>query len=490
MSDEPAFPGASRRVARNALWRSAGEVIGKLASVALFIVMARELGREGFGDFVFALSLTTVLLLASGFGMEELLAREVSRERSRVHHYLSNVATLKAVASVGLLGVALLVSLAGEHSRDARLAVLFVGIGVAFENLGRTWHSVFQAYEQLQLISISIIVQRTLTAAAGIAVLLTGGGLVAVSLVFMAGAMTGLAVATLVLRRFVVRPRWRVDRSTWSPLVRAGVPIGIAALLFTVLLRLDTTLLGLLGGPQASEEVGVYGAAFRLVEATMFLSWAFGAAALPWLASRDDPAQVARGYVLGLKAVTAILMPIGLTFVLLAEPIVGLMYGSQYDGSVLPLRLLGVMTIVYGANSLASTLLISRDRPDAFTRVVGLVVVLNIGLNVALIPRYGADGVAFAAALSAVLMLALTFWAVTSVTARVSIVRAFSGSLAGGALMVAATLVSGLPLIPAAAVGFVAYAAGLLVVEALVFPDDFAVLRHVIRRHPAQAAAP
>lgn len=489
MSRQPA-PGGSRRVARNALWRSAGEVVGKLASLALFVVMARELGREGFGEFVFALSLTTVLLLASGFGMEELLAREVSRERTSVHHYLSNVATLKAVASVGLLGLALLISLVSERSHDARLAVLFVGIGVAFENLGRTWHAVFQAYEQLQLISISIIVQRTLTAAAGIAVLLTGGGLVAVSLVFMGGAIVGLAVATLVLRRFVVTPHWKVDRSTWSALLRSGVPIGIAALLFTVLLRLDTTLLGLLAGADASEEVGVYGAAFRLVEATMFLSWAFGAASLPWLAQREDDVQVARGYGLGLKAITAILMPIGLTFVLLAEPLIALMYGSQYGGSVLPLQLLGVMTIAYGANSLASTLLISRDRPDAFTRVVVLVVIVNIGLNIALIPRHGADGVAFAAAISAVLMLALTFRAVTRVTAHVSVVRAFAGSLAGGALMAGAIVASGLPLVPAAAVGLAAYATGLLVVEALAFPEDFAVLRHIVRRGPSQAGAP
>lgn len=98
---------------------------------------------------------------------------------------------------------------------------------------------------------------------------------------------------------------------------------------------------------------------------------------------------MACGYGLGLKAVTAILMPIGLTFVLLAEPIIGLMYGSEYDDAVLPLRLLGVMAILYGANSFASTLLISRDRPDGFTRVIVVVVIANIGLNLALIPRYG-----------------------------------------------------------------------------------------------------
>ena len=40
------------------------------------MAIARELGDEGFGDFMFALSFTTVLMLASGFGTEgSLLAR-------------------------------------------------------------------------------------------------------------------------------------------------------------------------------------------------------------------------------------------------------------------------------------------------------------------------------------------------------------------------------------------------------------------------------
>ena len=489
MSDAGHAAGGSRRVARNALWRSAGEVIGKLASLALFVVMARELGRDGFGDFTFALSLTTVLLLASGFGMEELLAREVAREHARVHDYLSNVASLKAVASVALLGLAILIAAASVDSGEAVLAVLFVGIGVAIENLGRTWHSVFQAYEQLRLISISIVIQRVLTALVGIAVLVSGGGLVAVSIIFMAGAFAGFAVAALVLRRFVVRPQWRVDRARWPALVKAGIPIGVAAVLFTLVLRLDVTLLGVLAGTDGNEEVGVYGAAFRLVEATMFLSWAFGAAALPWLARRTDDRAVARGYALGLKAITVILMPIGLTFVLLAEPLVDLLYGAEYAASVVPLRLLGVMTIAYGANSLASTLLISRDRPGVFTRVVAVVVVVNIGLNLALIPSYGADGVAFAAALSALLMLALTIFAVTSVTAKISLARAFASPLLAGAAMAVAILATNLPLIPAGAVGLAVYVTVVITIEALAFSEDFAVLRRVVaRRVPAAPA--
>lgn len=71
----------SRSVARNALARTIGETASKVASIAFFVVMARALGETGFGEFMFALSLATVLVVASGFGFDELVTREVARDR-------------------------------------------------------------------------------------------------------------------------------------------------------------------------------------------------------------------------------------------------------------------------------------------------------------------------------------------------------------------------------------------------------------------------
>ena len=101
-----AVPTPQRRsVAHNAVARAVGEIIAKLASVAFFVAVARELGEESFGDFMFALSFTTVLLLAAGFGTEELVAREVARDRSRLDEYLSNTMVGEARNLGGAAGV-------------------------------------------------------------------------------------------------------------------------------------------------------------------------------------------------------------------------------------------------------------------------------------------------------------------------------------------------------------------------------------------------
>ncbi len=319
---------------------------------------------------MFALSFTTVLMLASGFGTEELVAREVARDRSRLDNYLSNAIAVKLLTSIALLAfAAAFVNIAG-YSADVRVAVYLIGAGVMVENLGRTWHSVLQAYERMELVSISLILQRVLTAGVGIAVLLAGGGLLEVSLVFLGGSLVGFLTAAWVLRRFVVRPRLALDRSRWWPLIKAGAPIGVATLLLTVLVKVDQVLISFLSGGD-NREVGFYAAAFRLVEATMFISWAFTAAFLPWASRHEagDITRLARGYELGNKALAAVLLPVGIAFAVLAEPLIDLFYGDAFAAAVGALRWLGIMTVFYGLNLLAATVLVARDRPMDFARI-------------------------------------------------------------------------------------------------------------------------
>ena len=486
--DHPPRHAPARRIARNAVVRAGGEAVGKVASLAFFVVMARELGRAGFGDFMFAFSLGTVLMLASGLGTEELIAREVARDHRRVHGYLWNIAAAKAAISLALLVVAAIVVNIGDSSADARIASYIVIAGVAIENLGRTWHAVFTAYERLEMISISLVIQRILTATAGIAVMKSGGGLLAVSVVFTAGAVAGLLIATQVLRRYVVATRFEFDRARWAPLLKAGIPIGISSLMFVVLMRVDATLLGLLTGGDDNSEVGVYGAAYRLAEGTLFISWAVAASVLPWLSRRTEARDVARGYEFGVKAITLVLMPVGLGFVLLAPPLVDLLYGEEYAAAATPLRLLGVMTILYGANILASTVLISRDRPQDFARVATWVAAFNIALNIVLIPRWGADGAAFVAALSSALLAVLSMLVVGRSFGRIGLVRAFGAPLAGGLGMTAAVLPAGLPLVPAALAGGLAYAVASLTFERLAFPADFERIRGLASRRAGPAS--
>jgi O-antigen/teichoic acid export membrane protein len=422
-------------VARNAFARGLGEVVSKAASLVFFAVMARSLGRDGFGSFMFALALTGVLVLASGFGTDDLTAREVARDPTRAGSYLADVATVKVISSIALVGVAAATVNVLDYSRDARLAVYVVGVGVAIEVLTKTWFAVFQAFGRLGLVASVLILQRVLTAVVGVAALEAGAGVVLVAFVYAGGALIGLAAAELFMRRLGVS-RARIHPHGWPRLVRAGLPIGVAGLLFSLLLRMDVTLLSVIAG---TSQVGLYAAAFRLVEGTQFVAWSFSAAMLPWLA-RARPEALARGFGLGLKVISAVLLPIGALLAVFAGTVIALVYGHEYDGGVRPLALLGLTCGFYGMQSLASTAFVARGAPWEFGRLLVPTIIGNVTANLILIPRYGAEGAAVSALASSVLLAALSVGFVQRRVGRIRLARAFGGPLmATGALVLVGT---------------------------------------------------
>ena len=470
----------SQRIARNALARLSGEIIAKATSLVFFVTMARELGREGFGAFMFALGLTGALVLCAGFGTDDLAAREVARDRSRAGRYLADVISLKIVTCTVLLaGAAIVVSL-GNFSPDTLPAVVLVGVGVAIEAISRTWYSIFQAHERLDLVSLSVIIQRSATAVVGVVLLKLGAGVVVAATVFAFGALLGLATALFSGRRLGIAAD-RANPRRWRALLRAGLPIGVAGLLFILLLRLDVTLLSFLSG---EAEVGIYAAAYRLVESTQFLAWAISAAMLPWLARAQHigggERGLVRGYELGLKAMNAVLLPIGLVFVLFAEPLVNLLYGPPFRGAVLPLQLLGLTSALYGIQSFTVTTFIARDSAGTFARIVAGVVVLNLVGNAFAIPRFGADGAAATALASGATLAVVSIMLVRRRIGHVHHLRVFLGPTVGALAMIACVWIAGNSLAYALPLACLTYAVTLAAVELVAWREDVFVYLDVL----------
>ena len=124
---------------------------------------------------------------------------------------------------------------------------------------------------------------------------------------------------------------------------------------------------------------------------------------------------------------------------------IDLLYGSEFEPSVVPLQILGLMTLLYGINAYASVSLVARYRPLAYGRLLVPVIVLNVVLNLILIPAEGASGAAAAALASGALLAALALWQARAVLGPADLVGAFAGPVLGGAAMTGVVLALGAP---------------------------------------------
>lgn len=474
-----------RTIARNTAVQAGGEIVTKIASLAFYVVMARELGAAGFGEYMFALSLVVLLTSLAGFGTDGLLTREVARDREQLHGLFWNSIALKAGLGVVLTGVALLVAVLGDYSAEVEAAVVVLAIATLLELLAKTVGATFLAHDDLRPVATGLIVTRLFTAAVGIAALAAGAGIVAVSVIYLCGAALGLLYVSRALHRREIRPRREVSIARARAVATQAVPFGLMLIFSTIVFRVDTTLLSFYKGPEA---VGLYSAAYRALESTLFLPYAIQAATFPTFSRlhRDSMPSLASVYEGALKAVVALTAPLGVAFLLFGGPILELLYGVEFREGETAMHWLGGAAVLYGVSFLSVSILIGQGRMRALTWAVGSVMVSNIVLNMLVIPRFSLDGAAAVTTITeAVQALALAILA-RPLTGPVSLRRILSGPLLAAAAMVGVGLAAG-----DSASGFAAAAATYLMVivaaERILFPDDLERFTGLLRSRLGRA---
>lgn len=490
--DGPVPEASSQIVARNTGVQIVAEVLSRVCSLALYVVMARQLGTAGFGEFTVAFSLATLLIVLAGPGVEGLIIREVARDRRRVHALFWNSIGLEAALGIVTVGIATAVAFIGDYATAVRIAVPILGASALIEVFSKGIYATFLAYDDMRPGAASLLLQRFITAVAGIAVLLAGGGIVLVAVVFLAGAIVANAYAFRALVRRMVTPRFDVTPGGIRRVFVQSFAIGLGAVFNAVLFRVDTIILSFY---KSESVVGLYGAAYRVLDSTLFITYSFVAALLPSLArqTRTSTPSIGATYETGLKVLTVALFPLGTGFALFAPAIIDVTYGDAFAGAVPALRWLGGTIAIYGFSYLGSVLLVAQDRQRIVPWVSGAAAVENIVLNVILIPTYSLVGSAAATTITEVSRaVVLGGFALTTV-GRISYSRVVVGPLlACGAMAIAWALLG--EALWVAGVAGAAYVAAVLAIERLLHPGDVSDILAIIRRRvpgeSAEAASP
>jgi len=243
--------------------------------------------------------------------------------------------------------------------------------------------------------------------------------------------------------------------------------------------RIDSIMLKSLSD---NRSVGLYNAAYRLMEVALLLSQLFGLSLLPVLSSaQKDPEAFARLARRSFKALAFLAFPVAVGGTLLAGPLVTLFFGEEYRsaGPVFARLCLSVIPF-YLANVYMNVLTIRG--PKRLVLLFASLLALNVALNFILIPRSGPVGAATATVLSEGVGLLAGFWIIRRyLRTRRSVPLAWpvTASLAASALM--GVCIARDPRLYWLIAGPVVYFAALVLLRAL-GSEDWDSLRSVLRR--------
>jgi O-antigen/teichoic acid export membrane protein len=310
-------------------------------------------------------------------------------------------------------------------------------------------------------------------------------GLLATGLGYLGAVLAATALTYLLLHRLL--PLRGPTRLHVREMTAFSAPLVVSTVTSTLVTHTDTLMLGYF---RASTEVGLYGAAYPIARALTLVLGAVGYMYLP-VASRLDGADedVERVYAVTTKWVYLVVFPPFLTMVAFPETVVSLVFGERYAAAGVALAVLsvGFFTNAAVGRNRETLSALGATRFVLLSNVVALVV--NVALNLALIPAYGFRGAAVASASSIVALNLVVYvvlrrrFAITPYTRRS--LRAFlavPAVLVPLALVLAGAFPGTLPVLVGATGGFGALTVVVAAAVGGLEPEDAVVVEFLEAR--------
>jgi O-antigen/teichoic acid export membrane protein len=476
----------TRRTARNAAVRGIAEIIGKFATLAWTLVAGRELSTADFGAFAYALGLSLLVSSLPAWGFDIVLARRASAEPKHVNRLHSEAIAWQTLLAVPVLGLTALVAGPFRPSRDAVLALLILLVAALLEIWSDTARATAAAKQRQSGIATALLVQRCGTAVLAIAALLSGGGILWLSLAFLAGTVIGYAAHLRALRVLDVHfSRALLTRDGMADMGRRSRAVGLSALILMALFRVDVVILEAFKG---DAEVAAYAVAYRLLETVLFVTWAVNHAVFPVMSASTEPSALRRGVERGTSAAAFIYLPFAAVSLAEAPAIIRLLYGSRYvDPSATVLRWLALAPMIYAVAYLGVSALVSRDRTRAMVVAASVALLANVALNVALIPSLGGVGAAVATTLSYAVELVVVLVVLRRLAGVVRLVSAVRVPLVASALVAGLLVASPLPLLVDLALAGALYLVVWWALARRFAPEQLGVLASLVPGKPKAA---
>lgn len=446
----------ARRMTRAGVTLSVGEVLGKLATLAMFGVLARALGVSEFGIFSLGIGLGALLSSVTTLGLDQRLVQLAGSDPASLSARLSSLLALRgalAIAVVAASAVVLPVLVDDPSVRHTALVLVVAGCADTFAEAFRSAASVRHVQTGPAVV---LVVQRLLALGLVLLALTLGAGTTGAALAYLAASVAGVALmAATARRRADVRPGARaVSRAHTGEFVAAVRVTGLNDLVSMALFRLDVVLLAALAGTVA---VGHYTAAYRLLETVLFVSWSVARVILPALADgTSDPAARSRTVSGALVVVSAIYLPYAALLLTRGEEIVRLLFGDDFGSSAVIMWLAGA-PLFFGLAQVGIAALLALRPDPAVLAASSLALVVNVALNALLVPTWGAAAAAATTTLAYLVQALVLLRALHRTIPSRGVVRAAALS-AGASVLAGLAMLAPVPLVPAALAGGAVYA--------------------------------
>jgi O-antigen/teichoic acid export membrane protein len=396
----PALPGfeqaAFQKYVKNTGWLLAG----KLLSLVVGFIIARYLGPYAFGDLSFADAFAALFAAVGTLGLDSFIIREIIQHPDKRDEILGTSLVMRLAANAVLIPLAILTYLAfrqlstNETEVSLALLIAFCSSAALFKSF-----NIIDSYFQSQVASKYVVhVQNVcLVLSTGVKIALIYNH---APVLYFAGALV-FDSAILALGLLFIYKRKQLHLHTWTfnwvrakSLIQQSWPLILTAVMISIYMKIDQVMLKSAG----SKIVGIYSAAARISESWYFIPVAIVTSVFPAIihARKTDIERYHKRLQNLYDLLVAISLPVAILVSIFANQIIHILYGNPYQGAGILLSIhiwSGIFVFLGSASSqflLAEGFTLISFSRTAFGALV------NVVLNLWLIPIYGALGASIA----------------------------------------------------------------------------------------------
>jgi O-antigen/teichoic acid export membrane protein len=408
----------AQKTAWGMVWNFSAYFLGKLVVLITTSILARLLAKSDFGLVAIAVVAINYLSVLKDLGLGAALIQR----KGNVKEAADTVFTINLIIGLVLSGLTILLApWIAVYFREPQIIAVLRWMGLSFiinaiGSVHTNWLVRDLEYRRKLIPDLGGALTK---GAISIGMAYLGYGVW--SLVF--GQIAG-AVASVVLVWMILpwRPHFTLDRNLATRLMKFGSSVTGISILNEITDNIDYVIVGRIFGVVP---LSIYTLAYRLPEMLLIGGlWVMGGVVFPAFSSvQDRPNELRRGFLASVRLVELISVPVSLGLLIAADPIVRVVFGTQWLEVIPVLRVLAVYAWIYTLGYHVGGFYKAIGRPDIllwlsiFTLVISIPALL-IG------SRFGIIGVAFGH-LVAILICRLTSLVLATRFLRVSILEIF-----------------------------------------------------------------
>ncbi|CAG2128477.1 hypothetical protein LMG31506_00486 [Cupriavidus yeoncheonensis] len=385
-----------RQIARNVVWLLGERALQVTIGIVTVALIARGVGPEGFAHFQYAQSL---VLIASSIGLicgsEVVVPRLVaSSSPAAQYHLLAHVFGLRAVAAMaGYLLLLLAIVLTGQDAITVHIAAI-LGLSILLREPFGVVNAWMQAHTDNRAgVTFSLLALMLKGALISSLYLLQTHAVQEYAWAFV---FESALLAALLARHYLQRrPRLpaSADRALVASLVRSGSVFWIGMMLMFSARRIDQLLLK----PRVPlPDLGAYAACMQVLDNFALLATIIASSVAPLAIYAQPTLATARRNVARVAGGMAAIGATGGAIIAVSAPwIVHLLYGGRFDATVTLLRQGALASGLLFADVGLSLFAIHLRKPGWLAAKCLLVLVVTAAVDLATIPRFGAQGAVF-----------------------------------------------------------------------------------------------